>query len=148
MSNRCYKSQYRDMKNSDLDAAVGLTRALGHPARMRAVAMLRTGDLCVCQIKEVLGLAQSTVSTHLRELKRVGLISERKDGRWVFFGLTEDPEIRPWIEVALKRLEADERIAADDRLVAEIRQLPVEDLCRLGFEGAKVMAGSGHPREE
>ena len=43
----------------------------------------RTGELCVCQITEVLGLATSTVSAHLKELRRAGLTVERKEGRCV-----------------------------------------------------------------
>ena len=56
--------------------AIAATRALGHPARMRAAAMLRSGELCLCQITEVLKLAPSTVSAHLKELKRAGLIED------------------------------------------------------------------------
>ena len=71
------------MKVSNLDAAIAATRALGHPARMRTAAMLRSGELCLCQITEILELAPSTVSLHIKELKRAGLVRERKDGRWV-----------------------------------------------------------------
>ncbi len=73
------------MKSSNLDTTVAAARALGHRARLRTVAMLRSGELCVCQITEVLKLAPSTVSAHLKELKQAGLVSERKDGRWVYF---------------------------------------------------------------
>jgi len=131
------------MKISNLDVAVDVSRALGHPARLRVVAMLRTGELCVCQIKEVLELAQSTVSNHLKELRRAGLISERKEGRWVYFGLSDRPQTRPWIDVALAALEGDPQLGADDRLVAEIRRVPVEGLCRLGFEAALADAKAG-----
>lgn len=130
------------MKMSNLESAVDVSRALGHPARLRAVAMLRTGELCVCQITAVLGLAQSTVSTHLRELKRARLIAERKDGRWVNFGLSADPEARRWIDVALKTLEGDPQLEEDDALVVEIRRLPIGDLCRLGYEEARAKAES------
>ena len=125
---------------SNLEVAVDRTRALGHPARLRALAMLRTGELCVCQITEVLGLAQSTVSTHLRELKRAQLITEHKEGRWVYFGLSTDPDARRWIDVALTSLEGDPQLDADDFLVAELRCLPVADLCRLGYDAAKSKA--------
>jgi ArsR family transcriptional regulator len=74
---------------SNLDSAIAATRALGHPARMRAAAMLRSGELCLCQITEVLGLAPSTVSLHIKELKRAGLVIERKEGRWVYFSLAD-----------------------------------------------------------
>lgn len=133
------------MKMSNLETAVDRTRALGHPARLRALAMLRTGELCVCQITEVLGLAQSTVSTHLRELKRARLITERKVGRWVYFGLSADSDARSWIDVALKSLEGDPQLDADDQMVAELRQLPVADLCRLGYDAAKAKAEEALP---
>jgi len=125
------------MKNSSFESTVAAARALGHPARLRTVAMLRSGELCVCQITEVLKLAPSTVSAHLKELKQAGLVSERKDGRWVYFDLISDKGTRAWTETALSALANDPQIEADDLLVGELRRLPVEDLCRLGYEAAK-----------
>lgn len=125
------------MKSSNLDTTVAAARALGHGARLRTVAMLRSGELCVCQITEVLKLAPSTVSAHLKELKQAGLVSERKDGRWVYFDLVDDGGTRSWIEVVLSGLVDDPQIEADDLLVDELRRLPVEDLCRFGYEAAK-----------
>lgn len=107
--------------------------------------MLRSGELCVCQVTEVLKLAQSTVSTHLRELKRAGLISERKEGRWVYFGLSSDAEAAPWIDAAMCTVDGDPQLDADDRLVDELRRLPVEDLCRLGYDAAKAKVSSQLP---
>ena len=126
------------MINSTLDSAVSIARALGHPARLRTVAMLRTGELCVCQITEVLSLAPSTVSAHLKELRRSGLITERKDGKWVFFSLVDDDSALSWVETALAPLAGDTQLEADSRLVDELRRLPVEDLCRLGYEKARA----------
>ena len=125
------------MKNSTLESAVAAARALGHPARLRTIAMLRSGELCVCQITEVLKLAPSTVSAHLKDLKQASLVSERKDGKWVYFDLIDDEGTRSWTEAALSGLVHDPQIEADERLVAELRKLPVEDLCRLGYEAAK-----------
>ena len=125
------------MKSSNLDTTVAAARALGHRARLRTVAMLRSGELCVCQITEILKLAPSTVSAHLKELKQAGLVSERKDGRWVYFDLVDDGGTRSWIEVVLSGLVRDPQIEADDLLVDELRRLPVEDLCRFGYEAAK-----------
>ena len=68
------------MRSSNLDSAVAAARALGHPARLRTVAALHSGELCACQITEVLKLAPSTVSAHLRELKLAGLVVERANG--------------------------------------------------------------------
>ena len=125
------------MKSSNLETTVAAARALGHRARLRTVAMLRSGELCVCQITEVLKLAPSTVSAHLKELKQAGLVSERKDGKWVYFDLIDDEGTRSWIEAALSGLVHDPQIEADDLLVDELRRLPVEDLCRFGYEAAK-----------
>jgi DNA-binding transcriptional ArsR family regulator len=92
----------------------------------------------VCQVTEVLELAPSTVSLHLKELKRAGLIVERKQGRWVLVALSEEAEAAPWISTALAAAAGDPRLEADRRKVAELRRLPVEDLCRFGFEAAKA----------
>ncbi len=124
----------------DLESTVAAARALGHPARLRTMAALRTGELCVCQITEVVGLAPSTVSAHLKELKQAGLISERRDGKWVYFNLAGDDATRSLVEASLLPLSEDPQIVADARLVGELRRLPVEDLCRFGYEAAKSMA--------
>jgi len=126
------------MSIQDLNSAVSRARALGHPARLRTVAMLRSGELCVCQINAVLELAPSTVSAHLKELKQAGLTIERKDGRWVVVGLSEDPTILGWLEASLSSLNDDPQLASDARLIEDLRKLPVEDLCRLGYEAAKA----------
>jgi arsenate reductase/ArsR family transcriptional regulator len=128
------------MIDANLESAVAVARALGHPARLRTIAMLQTGELCVCQITEVLGLAPSTVSAHLKELKRAGLINERKQGRWVYFNLVDQHEARSWIEAALAPLASDPQLGTDRQLVDELRRLSVEDLCRFGYEVASVRA--------
>jgi DNA-binding transcriptional ArsR family regulator len=100
--------------------------------------MLRSGELCVCQITEVVGLAPSTVSAHLKELKQAGLVTERKDGRWVYFSLADNENTQSWIDAALSPLTDDPQLESDHVLVAELRRLPVEDLCRFGYEAAKA----------
>lgn len=130
------------MMISKLDRTVALARALGNPARLRIAAMLLTGELCVCQITEVLGLAPSTVSAHLRELRQAGITTERKVGRWVYVGLADDPGARPWIDTALTAVAGDLQITADAALVEELNRLPVEELCRLGLAEARARQAS------
>jgi ArsR family transcriptional regulator len=125
------------MSSTQLNTAVAITRALAHPARLRILSMLRSGELCVCQITAVLGLAPSTVSAHLRELKLGRLVTERKEGRWVHIGLSEDPEIQPWIDSSIAALKGDEQAVADAVTVEELRRLGVEVLCRWGLEEAR-----------
>ena len=60
-------------------------KAAGDATRLRILRMLEDGPLCVCQVVEVLGLSQSTVSKHLVLLKNAGLIEDEKRGKWVFY---------------------------------------------------------------
>ena len=115
-----------------LQSAIGVLKAMGHPVRLRILAMLRDGELCVCQMTALLGLATSTVSAHLADLKRAGLVNERKDGRWVFYRLV-NPE--PAVLVSVwETVSKDERIRADARLLRQIRRVDIAELCRVDLD--------------
>ena len=115
-----------------LDRTTGLYKALAHPARLRILAMLRSGDLCACQITAALGLAPSTVSAHLAELRRAGLVTERKDGRWVHFDLAKDAGARATLRQVWRQVESDTQVVDDATALARLREIPVEQLCRGG----------------
>ena len=66
---------------------MAVTKALADPTRGGALLSLLKGELCVCQITELFGLAPSTVSKHLFLLKQAGLVKSRKEGRWIFYAL-------------------------------------------------------------
>jgi DNA-binding transcriptional ArsR family regulator len=114
-----------------LDRTTGLYKALAHPARLRILAMLRSGDLCACQITAVLALAPSTVSAHLAELRRAGLVTERKEGRWVHFDLATGPGTRGTLRQVWREVESDEQVADDATALTRLREIPVEQLCRM-----------------
>ena len=76
-----------------LRSTVDLLKALAHPVRLRILVLLREGEMCVCQIKAVVELSNSSVSEHLAELRRVGLLEERKAGRWVYYMLQPQGEL-------------------------------------------------------
>ena len=67
-----------------LKVLVEQLKAVSHPLRLRVLALLGAGELCVCQVAEVLEVPASSASEALRELRRAGFVAERKDGRWVF----------------------------------------------------------------
>jgi ArsR family transcriptional regulator len=117
---------------------VEVYKALAHPARLRILAMLRGGELCVCQITAVLGLATSTVSAHLSELRRAGLVAERKDGRWVAYRLAEGEAQKPLLKQLGKFLENDAKARADAELLRALRKVPLERLCRADRDLARV----------
>lgn len=117
-----------------LASTVYVLKALAHPVRLRIVAMLRGGELCLCQMTAVLGLAASTVSAHLRDLKRAGIVDERKDGRWVFHGLAKDEETAAHLAPVWKAVAQDPQVDGDSRLLRELRRVSVEELCRVDLD--------------
>lgn len=66
---------------------MSITKALADENRVRILLALRNGELCVCQIVELLQLAPSTVSKHMSILRQARLVNTRKDGRWVYYSL-------------------------------------------------------------
>ncbi len=124
--------------STPLDSQVTLHKALGHPVRLRVLGMLADGELCVCQVTAVLGLAYSTVSSHLAELRRAGLIAERKEGRWVYYRLTDEDPAAAVATEALARIAGDPAVAADRALLARACCVPPAELCRVDLDLARV----------
>jgi DNA-binding transcriptional ArsR family regulator len=108
---------------------VDTAKGLAHPARLRLLAMLASGELCVCQMIAVLGLAPSTVSQHLSVLAHGGLVSERKEGKLVFYRLREDGPAGALLPPLLNLLAADPDATADRKVIAQLRRVPVATLC-------------------
>jgi ArsR family transcriptional regulator len=67
--------------------STALFHALSDEKRLRILALLRTGEHCVCELTESLDLPQSLLSFHLRTLKEAGLVLDRREGRWVYYSL-------------------------------------------------------------
>jgi DNA-binding transcriptional ArsR family regulator len=117
-----------------LSSTVDVLKALAHPVRLRILAMLRGGELCVCQVTAVLELAASTVSAHLAILKRAGLVEERKDGRWVFHRLAEGEAAASHLDPVWRSIARDPQVEADARVLRGLRRVPVEELCRADLD--------------
>jgi ArsR family transcriptional regulator len=67
--------------------AAKLFHALSDPTRLEILERLRGGERCVCDLQGALDAAQSRLSFHLRTLRDAGLVSDRKEGRWVYYAL-------------------------------------------------------------
>ena len=118
--------------DSPLGRTLAITKALANPARLRILAALEQGELCVCQLTAVLDLAPSTVSAHLSELRRAGFLLDRKDGKIVFYRLSERPELKPWLKAAGAGMRGDERVAADREFLTRVKDVDVETFCSAG----------------
>lgn len=65
-------------------------QAVAEDTRFDIVRLLSGGERCVCELQEELAAAQSRLSFHLRKLKDAGVVSDRRDGRWVYYSLVPD----------------------------------------------------------
>ncbi len=112
---------------------MAMTRALADPNRVRILLALRRGELCVCQITELFGLAFSTVSKHLSILHQAGLIQSRKSERWVYYRLpgpaapTAVREALAWVK---KSLAKTGEAAADVRKLNRVLKTDLAEICR------------------
>ncbi len=113
---------------------IAMTKAISDPQRARAFMALRKGELCVCQIIELLNLAPSTISKHMLILKQAGLVDSRKDSRWVYYRLADAAKngkgISQVIELLVSLLEQDEKIRKDDKMLTGITCESIDTLCK------------------
>ena len=110
---------------------LNITKAISDENRVRALMLLTGGELCVCQIIEMLGLAPSTVSKHMSILRQAGLVETRKDGRWIYYRLADDEakktsEILGWLQRHLKK---DKRILDDAKQLRKMQKMSRDELC-------------------
>jgi DNA-binding transcriptional ArsR family regulator len=126
------------MTNTPIARLVQTHKAIAHPVRLRLLAMLRDGPLRVCQMTVIVNLAASTVSEHLSELRRVGLIVERKEGRWVEYRLPDSPESSSVLETLWLALDGDAAVRADAVLTKELRRVPVDELCNANLDLSRI----------
>ena len=78
-----------DLDEQEVAATAALFAAIGHPARVKIVNLLAAGEgpVCLCNLLEPLGLAQATVSQHLKRLVEAGLVLREERGKWSYFSL-------------------------------------------------------------
>lgn len=68
-------------------AMVSRFKALSDPLRLEIIELLRSQEMCVCDLRDRMDIAQSKLSFHLKTLREAGLISARQDGRWIYYSL-------------------------------------------------------------
>lgn len=73
-----------------LDHATSWFHALSDPTRLEIVVLLSHGERCVCELQEALAAAQSRLSFHLGVLKDAGVVTDRREGRWVYYALNRE----------------------------------------------------------
>jgi ArsR family transcriptional regulator len=72
------------------DQGVGLFHALSDETRLEIMERLKEGEQCVCDLTDALKTGQSRLSFHLKVLKDAGLITDRPEGRWIYYSLNAE----------------------------------------------------------
>jgi len=110
---------------------LSITKALSDETRVRALLSLKDGELCLCQIIEVLGLAPSTVSKHLNVLQQARLVQRRKRGKWHFYRLADGrdgPAAKRALAWVVPELRDNPTIARDAEKIRKVRKQDLETL--------------------
>ena len=113
---------------------VAIARALGDPTRIRIVAALRNGELCVCELADALDISQSSLSSHLQICRQVGVLTTRKESRWIYYSLST--RYAPLIERIFSELQTvrrDEQLHRDGRRLKKRLQIREGGRCVVGF---------------
>jgi len=122
------------MGEGSLREFIKVMKALSDPSRVKILKMLQRRKMCVCEIQAALGLAQPTISKHMRVLDEADLVRFQKDGLWVNYSLSEDPanayvatllgHLRHWLEEEPEVRGLTERLSEFER----------EKICEKGVE--------------
>ena len=103
-------------------------KALADETRLRIVALLAHGELCVCHLHEALGLSQPNVSRHLAILRAAGIVEDRREGKWIHYRLVRhgDPDCERLLRALVKAYSRREVIRGD---VARLRRVRGPGAC-------------------
>jgi DNA-binding transcriptional ArsR family regulator len=125
---------------------MSITKALADENRVRMLLALRGGELCLCQIAELVALAPSTASKHMSILRAARLVRGRKQGRWVYYrwvGNDASPAVRRMLKCIEESLANDPQVLDDARSLREILKVDPEALCGAGCRPKRNL---GKPR--
>ena len=116
-------------------------KALGDPTRLRLVRVLLEGgtELCVCELADTLEESQYNVSKHCAALKSAGLLESRREGRWIYYRLSDDRQaFRALVLEAVAGIPAD-RVRRDRTELRKRLRLRENGKCLLGIQKAHLL---------
>ena len=99
-------------------------KALAHPIRLQILATMRLGEACVCHLEALLGKRQAYISQQIGVLKQAGLLSERRDGTYIYYSLA-DPALETILDIS--RHVVDEQKSTADRIDLSDKLIPAGD---------------------
>jgi ArsR family transcriptional regulator len=114
-------------------------KAFADPSRVRIFMALRGQELCVCELCDALGVTQSTLSTHLQVIRNAGLVSARKQGKWMYYAIAPDAKrlVNTLLQFFSGSLESDATLRGDEKKLSQRLALRNEGSCCVGFGNPK-----------
>lgn len=120
-------------------------KAFADPNRIRILVALRGGEMCVCELCDAMEIAQSNLSTHLQVIRQAALVTTRRDGKWIYYGL--EPNQAFLVDTLLAHyqdaLQADKRLQRDAERLAQRLELREQGRCVRGFCQLDVSSEGG-----
>ncbi|ABK46772.1 MULTISPECIES: metalloregulator ArsR/SmtB family transcription factor [Shewanella] len=109
---------------------VAFFKALADETRLKCLLLIqREGELCVCELMAALSEIQPKISRHLAQLKKAGILVDRRQGQWVFYQI--NPELNAWCQQVLAQ-----SCEANSAFLAESMQ----NLCSMGARPERAKA--------
>jgi len=111
-----------------LEEIIKILKAISDESRIRILAILKEKqNLCVCEIREIIGLSQPAISSHLKILENAGLIQNVKDGKWVNYRLNSEVEIivTEFLDKIFLDLKSSNQITSDKKKLEKVDRLKI-----------------------
>lgn len=109
-----------DIKMENAESRVRILKGFADESRLKILMLLNIRPLCVCEINYMMDIALSTISAHLKVLKKAGLIFDKKEGRWITYTLTDDPYCIRLLNICSEGIDFSEekkKLASADRIM-------------------------------
>jgi DNA-binding transcriptional ArsR family regulator len=109
---------------------LSIAKALSDESRLRALIAVKDGELCLCQIIEVLGLSPATVSKHMNTLEQARLVERTRRGKWRFYKLADrsgSRAVKQALAWVLEDRRTDPKLSEDARRVRRVRRQDLEE---------------------
>jgi ArsR family transcriptional regulator len=111
-----------------VERIIKILKAISDENKFRIICLIfHKSGLCVCEITEIIGLSQSTVSTHLKKLQDAGLITYSKNGLWINYYINKDLEkiFLNLLSILIAQLKNDKKIKEDLKKAEKVSRLEI-----------------------
>lgn len=108
---------------------LNIFKALSDETRLRILKIFEKGEICVCDLVSVLNMSQPKISFHLNVLKEAGLIKDRKQGKWVHYGINGSDIFRRFLLLSAMEKIPDKTMAEDFSRLKKVMTVKNNNRC-------------------